>query len=383
MSKNLQQDFIYPGDMSAMVRVMIPNRPLDKLSDFFVCHTDYLYAYRVNKGLLRWNFVNNEIDFLPFPYVMVPEVATDIVDFYPVIYPIFKSPNKVVVVHDPGYITSLKHKDVNCKPLSIFFSTFDFNDKQVYGYFFKVSVSSHDSAWEVSKTIVKPRGMTDEEFFCRFPVYEWQIAKLYDSIALVYGYHFGKILMIAEFQYRYHSNRKHSELVSFEYDPFENIFIDSKKPEFESAFPSWIYDDIGLYRSVRGDILQVGSNRFKLEIPDYLPLKESYSLYIPMLGALARRNAIIVQISSYSCYLLDSAVFFKYLVPLEVLRKYGSKALKYSKLISVVPERLLDLCPDLVEHYYPEIGINTVYQRRDLALDCLFERVGIDGRFRR
>lgn len=375
MPKQTRQDFICMGDMSVAARLIVPNY-IGKLKDFFARSGDYLYAYRFNKGLLRWNFIHDKIDYLPVPYALVPDEPTKLVDFYATIYPILSSPDKVVVVHDFGYITSFQNRNLNPRPISIFFSTFDFSSREVYGFFFTSPIPPVISPHLESRITVVPRGITEQEFLHRFPEYKYPVEWRYSNFEPMYGYRFGKIFVITNFVCFPNPNKNRCEQVSFEYDPVENRIVNLNVSPFSVFDPYWMHNDIMTFHNL--DEIQIGDDRFLLNIPDHLLPNEAY-WYVSFMEFLATQDAALITLSSSSTYFptLDCEPSVKYFVPLEVLRSYRSDTLNHCKAIYVYPEKLLDLCPTLLDCYYPDIMLNVDvhYDTGDLAE--LFRRVGV------
>ena len=360
-------EIICYGDTTLPVRVYIPYEKRDRL-DLFVRRGDYIYVYRPNGGLLRWNFIRDEVDFLPSPFRL-----THLGSCWIELYPIPRFPNKVVVVHY-GSIRLYTQSFVR-DTTGFFFVTYDFLTRNVVGYFYRIF--SFVPEYHTEDSVIEPFHLSDEDFVKLFQNHDYSLGDLgtFTEEDMNIGYYYGNLFV----QYLGRCSDFFSieyALLSFEYDPFLNKIQSSNlnygADEYLGGLARLIVDGI----FIAGDKIIVDGRRFSFNIPEDFPFHLCKLWHFPLGYYLENDDAVILTMRSRSVF---NGVYPELTLYLKVneLKKYQEDALGHAEIAALFPNFSFEEVPELEKYYNPRLFLYAFGPTSCACFDALFERVGV------
>lgn len=349
----------------------------------------YIYAYRLNVGTVRWNYLTDKIDFIPSPVVISDKLYKTEKSlrrqinrlrsrFYDAdLYR--KLSNQLFYVTELMFIKDNKFIVVLFENLSLWFQpgffgqpcdlwvVYDFNTLDTYGLFIRTASGNRRKSKGLYILPSDP-AISEAQFKESFRCIELThpVQDLYVSVA---GKRDNKLII----QYYSESERYQAE---FSYEPKRDgkasFLGEYYGPPGSRACLAFLWEDFSVH-SFNYGLLYLGSSPYKLVIPEFL----DQNLHVSFFKFLPDKEEFIVKV------IPRSAAFGKYITPLYFLvslddfRKYRENVLYYSKIIN---EKLPDWVQENKElysywmpHYYI---LDSCFMKYGL-FDDLFNRVGV------
>ncbi|GIW59086.1 MAG: hypothetical protein KatS3mg087_0152 [Patescibacteria group bacterium] len=359
---------VFFGDTTLPVRVCIPYYNKSGPLDLFIRRGDYIFAYRPNVGLLRWNFIRDEVDFLPSPFRL-----THLGSCWIELYPVPGFPTRVVVVHR-GLIRLYTQSLVR-DATGFFFVTYDFSTKKVVGYFYRIFSFVPENY--IEDTVIEPFLLSNEDFSKLFPSHDYSLECFgtFTEEDVDIGYCHGNLFV----QYLGRCSDSFSSeyvLLSFEYAPFLNIIQNSNlnygTDDYLGGLARLVIDGI----FIAGDSIILDGRRFSFNIPEDFPFHSCKLWYYTLGYYLENSNAIFLTMRSRSAFCGIYPELDIYL-NVSALKKYQEDALRYAEIVSVYPTLSFEEVPELENYYNPRPFVYAFGPTSCACFDALFERVGI------
>lgn len=383
------------GDFDYFARIMLfdsSRSDTARVLDSVIRSGPFVYVYRPNVGMVRWNCLTDDFDFLPTPvlfshvthksYEEVPKIIQSIrsqptpVDAVRLInkelatwpYSIPEQRNKVLVAHTGNFTpwywnnSSKFHSDL--------YVIYDFDTRDTYGFF--VQFVDLSSTARNCSLFVYPSdpAVSYDQFVSSFPPHH-SLIYVNELFHIMLYFMYGST--VAYYIFEDHRHEERSLVVEYEIRKGaslrigEDEIIDSRT--FGYGLPLYIRNDFRVL-GFEQDYFRLGTKRFKLNPPSYL---SKYVMRCFFGGFLEYENAFIVQVGlSRSTYRNSSVVF---LVSMDDFRKYKEDVLYHSRIINTTFPEWVEESPELYRQWTPYQLFLVGDDCRHGVFDDVFDRI--------